>query len=45
MAATIGLLTVDAFLKPPEARGDFYYEVRRRETVKVTRPNFGHLLI
>jgi Uma2 family endonuclease len=45
MAATTELLTVDAFRKLPEARGEFYYELRHGEMVKVTRPRLRHLVV
>ncbi len=45
MAATTESLTVDAYRKLPEARGEFYYELRHGELVQVTRPRLRHLVV
>ena len=44
MATITGLMTVEQFLRLPEA-GPFYYELRHGELVRVTRPRFKHLRI
>ena len=38
------MITVEEFLKLPES-GEFYYELRHGEAIRLTRPKFGHTLI